>query len=281
MRWALLGLATPAMILLGAPWSRGLKRVRRLSLDTDVLIALGVLAAFTLSAWSVLAGEGPLYLDTAMRDPPLRHRRALPRGRDPGPHRPMPSPPSRARCPPKRWRVSGESEERVAVATLVPGNEVRVRPGERIPVDGDIVSGEAGVSEAEITGESEPAHRGPGYAVAAGTLNLDGSLLVRVERTGDETTVARLVRLVSEARGGTLSPRPPGGPGGVAVRAGGGRPGPGGARTGRRRSTSARASSTRSRCWSSRAPAPSASRLRSPPPPPRAAPPRRRARPVR
>jgi cation transport ATPase len=66
VRWALLGLATPSVILLGAPFvSRGLARGRRMLIDTDVLIVLGVGAAYLLSAWSVFAGRGPLYLDTA------------------------------------------------------------------------------------------------------------------------------------------------------------------------------------------------------------------------
>ncbi len=91
---------------------------------------------------------------------------------------------------------------------LRPGDVIRVRPGERIAVDGTIVEGSASVSEAEITGESVPASRGPGDAVAAGTLNQDGSLLVEARRTGAETTVARLVKLVAESRAGryTLAP---------------------------------------------------------------------------
>jgi heavy metal translocating P-type ATPase len=200
VRWALLGLATPAMLLLGAPLvGRGLRRIRRLSLDTDILIAMGVLAAFALSARSVLAGEGPLYLDTAMGILLFvtigRFLEASARARTGDALSALAQ-----QMPEDATRVRGGTEEQVAVGALEVGDEVRVRPGERIPVDGTVVSGEAGISEAEITGEPEPVHRGPGATVAAGTLNLDGSLLVRVERTGAETTVARLVRLVTEAR---------------------------------------------------------------------------------
>ena len=92
--------------------------------------------------------------------------------------------------------------------SLRPGDVIRIRPGERIAVDGMIVDGTASVSEAEITGESVPAARGPGDHVAAGTLNQNGSLLVEARRTGSETTVARLVKLVAESRAGryTLAP---------------------------------------------------------------------------
>jgi Cu+-exporting ATPase len=98
--------------------------------------------------------------------------------------------------------VTEAGEERVAVDALRPGDRIRVRPGERIAADGIVLEGDASVSEAEITGEPLPATRGPGDAVAACTLNLDGSLLVEVKRTGADTTVARVVRLVEEARAG-------------------------------------------------------------------------------
>jgi Cu+-exporting ATPase len=98
--------------------------------------------------------------------------------------------------------VTEAGEERVAVNDLRRGDRIRVRPGERIAADGIVLDGEASVSEAEITGESLPTTRGPGDTVAACTLNLDGSLLVEVRRTGAETTVARIVRLVEEARAG-------------------------------------------------------------------------------
>lgn len=200
VRWALLGLATPALFLLGGPLvGRGLIRIRRLRLDTDILIALGVLAAFALSARSVISGDGPLYLDTAMGILLFvtvgRFLEASARARTGDALSAL-----ARQMPEEASRMGDEGEERVAVGALTVGDVVRVRPGERVPVDGSIVEGEAGISEAEITGEPEPAHRGPGDRVAAGTLNLDGSLLVRVERTGEDTTVARLVRLVTEAR---------------------------------------------------------------------------------
>jgi heavy metal translocating P-type ATPase len=208
VRWALLALATPALFLLGLPFlNRGLKRLKDRSLDADALIVIGVVAAFALSVRSVLSGGGPVYLDTAMGILLFvtigRYLEASSRARTTDALAALVR-----QLPSEAARVRGGAEERVPVDALRPGDVIRVRPGERIAVDGTIVDGTASVSEAEITGESVPASRGPGDAVAAGTLNQDGSLLVKARRTGPETTVARLVKLVAESRAGryTLAP---------------------------------------------------------------------------
>ena len=208
VRWALLALATPALFLLGLPFlNRGLRRLKDRALDTDALIVIGVIAAFALSVRSVLAGGGPIYLDTAMGILLFvtigRYLEASSRARTTDALSALVR-----QLPSEASRVWNGVEERVPVDALAPGDVIRVRPGERIAVDGTIVEGTASVSEAEITGESVPASRGPGDAVAAGTLNQDGSLLVEARRTGPETTVARLVKLVAESRAGryTLAP---------------------------------------------------------------------------
>ncbi len=208
VRWALLVLATPALFLLGLPFlNRGLRRLKERALDTDALIVIGVIAAFVLSVRSVLSGGGPIYLDTAMGILLFvtigRYLEASSRARTTDALSALVR-----QLPSEASRVVNGVEERVSVDALAPGDVIRVRPGERIAVDGTIVEGSASVSEAEITGESVPAFRGPGDAVAAGTLNQDGSLLVEARRTGPETTVARLVKLVAESRAGryTLAP---------------------------------------------------------------------------
>ncbi len=203
VRWALLLLATPAVVLLGGPFlARGMWRLGRRRLDADVLIAVGVLAAWALSARSVILGEGHLYLDTAMGILLFvtlgRYLEASARARTTdalaGLERQMPD---------QACRLTEEGrEEMVPVAALAAGDRVRVRPGERLPADGVVAAGEAGVSQAEITGESLPFSAAPGSPVAAGTLCLDGSLVIEVERAGGETTLARLVRLVEGARAG-------------------------------------------------------------------------------
>lgn len=96
--------------------------------------------------------------------------------------------------------LQGEEEARVAVDSLRPGQRVRVRPGERIPVDGEVVAGESPVDESTLTGEAVPVRKTPGSEVFAGTLNGPGSLDICVTRTSGETTLARVIRLVEEAR---------------------------------------------------------------------------------
>ncbi len=202
VRWALLLLATPALFLLGAPFlTRGLRRLGEWRLDTDALIVIGVLAAWLLSARSVLGGSGPLYLDTAMGILLFvtigRYLEAAARARTTDALAALVR-----QMPERAARVREGREESVPVEELRPGDRVRVRPGERIPVDGVVVEGEAGISEAELTGEPLPRPCGPGAQVSALTLNLDGSLLVETRRTGQDTTLARVVRLVEEARAG-------------------------------------------------------------------------------
>jgi len=92
-------------------------------------------------------------------------------------------------------------EVRRYVEELRPGDEVVVRPGERIPVDGRVEDGSSAVDQAPVTGESIPVEKGPGDEVFAGTINAQGHLRVRVEKAAGDTTLARMIRLVEEAEG--------------------------------------------------------------------------------
>ncbi|MFP5077562.1 heavy metal translocating P-type ATPase [Rhizobium sp. YIM 134829] len=88
----------------------------------------------------------------------------------------------------------------VPAETLQAGDRVLVRPGDRLPADGEIVSGESQIDEASMTGESVPVFKGVGAAVFAGTVNGDGTLKVRVTATAADNMIARIVRLVEEAQ---------------------------------------------------------------------------------
>ncbi len=92
--------------------------------------------------------------------------------------------------------VHGNHEHKTPVAHLKVGSVVRVRPGERIPCDGDVIAGASEVNQAMITGEALPAHKAPGDNVYAGTMNGDGALDVRATRAASDTTLARIVRMV-------------------------------------------------------------------------------------
>jgi len=91
-------------------------------------------------------------------------------------------------------------EHEVPAAALVVGDRVVVRPGERIPVDGAVETGEAGVDESALTGESRPVEKAPGAKVATGTVALDGRLVVRATAVGGDTTLARVAALVAAAQ---------------------------------------------------------------------------------
>jgi Cu+-exporting ATPase len=98
-------------------------------------------------------------------------------------------------------RLADDGTEReVPAAALVVGDRVAVRPGERIPVDGVIEAGEAGVDESALTGESRPVDKAPGARVATGTVVLDGRLVLRATAVGGDTTLARVAALVSAAQ---------------------------------------------------------------------------------
>ena len=92
------------------------------------------------------------------------------------------------------------SEVDVPLETVVVGWRLRVRPGERVPVDGVVVEGKSAVDEAMVTGEPLPNVKGPNDAVVGGTINGTGSLLIRAEKVGADTLLARIVAMVSEAQ---------------------------------------------------------------------------------
>lgn len=96
--------------------------------------------------------------------------------------------------------IEGETLREVAADTLVPGQQVSVRPGERMPCDGRIMAGETDIDESPINGESMPRWRTVGDEVFAGTINLQATLQVEVTRRSSDNTIARVIRLVEEAQ---------------------------------------------------------------------------------
>lgn len=102
---------------------------------------------------------------------------------------------------PKTARLEENGQVReVEAVTLKVGSMIQVRPGDRIPADGVIVSGESAIDEAPVTGESTPVRKGPNQNLFAGTINSDGLLSVRVTAAAADNTIARVVRLVEEAQ---------------------------------------------------------------------------------
>jgi Cu+-exporting ATPase len=99
----------------------------------------------------------------------------------------------------RRLEPGGEEHD-VSLDAVHPGDKLRVRPGEKIPVDGVVLEGQSSVDESMISGESIPVEKHAGDGVSAGTLNATGSFLMRADRVGRETLLAQIVRMVSEAQ---------------------------------------------------------------------------------
>ncbi len=97
-----------------------------------------------------------------------------------------------------RLRPDG-TEEDVAIGAVQPGDRLRVRPGESLPVDGELLEGSSEINEAMLTGEPLPVAKQPGSKVSAGTLNTTGSFVFRAERVGADTLLAQIIRLVEQA----------------------------------------------------------------------------------
>jgi len=103
-------------------------------------------------------------------------------------------------APPEAWVQTPEGLARVPVEDIAVGQTVVVKPGERIPLDGEVLRGHSSVNQAPITGESVPVDKEPGDPVYAGTVNEAGALDIRVTKLVEDTTVAKIIQLVEEAQ---------------------------------------------------------------------------------
>jgi Cu+-exporting ATPase len=103
---------------------------------------------------------------------------------------------------PKQARLVRDdgAEQDVALEDVAPGNRLRVRPGEKVPVDGTVLEGRSAVDESMITGEPIPAEKAPGDGVTGATVNTTGSFVMRAERVGSATLLAQIVQMVAEAQ---------------------------------------------------------------------------------
>jgi heavy metal translocating P-type ATPase len=191
--------ATPAVLILGGPflsetWHHALEG----RLTSSALIVIGVAAAYLYSAFAVLEGSTHVYFDTASMVLMLftlgRYLEATSRAKAASDLEPLLAAENEIAT-----IVAGGVETRRPVREILAGMLVRVRPGERISVDGVIVEGESVVDEAMITGESRPIPKAAGIQVIAGSINFDGALLIRCSGAGSDTRWARLCRSVRDA----------------------------------------------------------------------------------
>lgn len=188
-------------------YSVGFRTLLKGSPNMDSLIAIGTSAAIAYSAYSTLeiargdaSAAGHLYFETAAVIIALillgKGLEAKSKGRaSEAIKKLMGLAPSTARI------VHGTEEIEIPVDEVEVGDLVRVRPGERVPVDGVVVEGWTSVDESMLTGESLPVEKKAGDTVAGATVNGTGSFVFRATRVGKDTALARIVRLVEEAQG--------------------------------------------------------------------------------
>ncbi len=212
-QWAELLLATPVVLWCAWPFFvRGLRSIQTLSPNMWTLISIGVSIAYL---YSVVATMAPGLFPEALRDEAgragvyfeaaavivtlvlLGQVMELRARRQTG---------SAIRellelAPPTARRITDDgSDEEVPVDALGRGDRVRVRPGDKIPIDGEVVEGRSTVDESMLTGEPVPVEKSSGDEVTGGTVNKTGSFVMTVSRTGAETTLAQIVQMVADAQ---------------------------------------------------------------------------------
>lgn len=195
----MLATSIPVLLLLGLPILRaGFASLLRGQPNIHTLITIGTFSAFGLSVRNLIAGHGGLYFDTATM---LIFLVSMGRWLEMQAHKSSNKAVSRLleQLPDMATVVTGSTDKTVKVAELQPGMRVRVRPGERFPVDGLVAIGAGDVDESILTGEPKPITRHEGDKVQAGTINLDGSFEVITTAVGDSTTAGQIGRLLHEA----------------------------------------------------------------------------------
>jgi P-type Cu+ transporter len=195
----MLATSIPVMLLLGLPILRaGFASLLRGQPNIHTLITIGTFSAFGLSVRNLIVGHGGLYFDTATM---LIFLVSVGRWLEMQAHKSSNKAVARLleQIPDTATVVTGAADKSVKVAELQPGMRVRVRPGERFPVDGLVATGEGDVDESILTGEPKPITRHEGDKVQAGTINLDGGFEVIATAVGERTTAGQIGRLLHEA----------------------------------------------------------------------------------
>jgi Cu+-exporting ATPase len=213
MAWIQLGLSIPVVLWGGWPFFvRGWESILRRHLNMFTLIAMGVGVAFGYSVVATVApgifphafrshgGAVGVYFEAAAVITVLvllgQVLELRARSRTSGALKALLGlAPKTAR----RLRDDG-SEQDVPLSEVVPGDRLRVRPGERVPTDGTVLEGASHLDESMVTGEPLPVEKAPGERLTGGTINGPGSLVMRADRVGAETLLAQIARMVAEAQ---------------------------------------------------------------------------------
>ncbi|MBX6323520.1 MAG: HAD-IC family P-type ATPase, partial [Rhodospirillaceae bacterium] len=211
--WIQLALATPVVLWAGWPiFARGWRSLVNRSLNMFTLIAMGVGVAWVYSVVATLApalfpdqvrgpdGAVAVYFEAAAVITVLvllgQVLELKARERTSGAIRALLDLAPRTA---RRLRPDGADEE-IALEAVQPGDRLRVRPGEKVPVDGVVAEGRSAVDESMVTGESMPVGKGPGDRVIGGTVNQSGGFVMTAKRVGRDTMLAQIVVMVAQAQ---------------------------------------------------------------------------------
>ena len=200
LRYVSMLVATPVVLYSAQPFFvAAWHTLRARSLGMDVPVALSIGIAYLWSVWATLIDHGKVYFDSAVMftfllllgryvERSLRHRASL---RIESLHRLLPE---------SVLRITAADAERVTADELQAGDRIRVLTGERVPADGPVLTGLAEIDEALLTGEATPRVCRPGDQLAAGTINVNGTVEMHVARVGQDSTLAAVARLVDRAQ---------------------------------------------------------------------------------
>lgn len=203
--WMNLILTLPVLFYAAAPFFKTAWRdLQQYRMSMEVPIALGLVLAFIGSVWATLTGVGEVYYDSVVMFVFFlltgRYFELMARQRGSETlERLARSTPAVA----NQWVMTehGEAQEQqVLVAELVPGDQVLIRPGEAVPVDGIVIEGQSSVSEALLTGESIPVLKKTGDRLVGGSINRESPLRARVTQVGEQTILAGILRLLNRAQ---------------------------------------------------------------------------------
>jgi Cu+-exporting ATPase len=204
LMWTTLAMATIVQFTAGWTFYRGAYfALKNKSANMDVLVAMGTTAAYgysVLTTFPQIFFEGPTFFDgsavliTFVRFGKYLEARA--KGRAGQALKRL----LELQADKARLLVNGEEQE-VAASEVKVGETVLVKPGEKIPVDGEITEGQASIDESMLTGESIPVEKGPGDPVIGATINKSGLIKVRTSKTGKDTVLSGIVKMVEEAQG--------------------------------------------------------------------------------
>ena len=198
--WLQLILSSFVILILGQEFHRGMvQRARMFTADMDTLISLGTLAALFYSIWAMYAHQAHFYFETGAVIAALillgRYFEARSRGQASDAIEKL------LELGAKTARVIREGKElQIPIEEVAVNDVILVKPGEKIPVDGTIIKGEASVDESMLTGESMPVSKKAGDSAFGATVNQSGALRMEATKIGEDTVLAQIIKMVSEAQ---------------------------------------------------------------------------------